>query len=191
MSCSVFPTPSSLPLDRQHRAPSLPVTRLETVRQLSAPVPRSQPSRTHARETQKPRPGLNLHRIQPSGSLIIHKASVREAGDAVSKPTIPRFHQPTMAGATLDEVKQLVLAQQAMIARMDSESRQNRVVVNRLEAHMVQERKQKLTEQAAKDAAEAAAAKTARPPKRGSLDTHGASTKRLETSGALDLSAPY
>ena len=96
-----------------------------------------------------------------------------------------------MAGATLDEVKQLVLAQQAMIARMDSESRQNRVVVNRLEAHMVQERKQKLTEQAAKDAAEAAAAKTARPPKRGSLDTHGASTKRLKTSGALDLSAPY
>ena len=96
-----------------------------------------------------------------------------------------------MAGTTLDQIKQLMVAQQAVIARMDSESKQNSVVVNRLEAHMVQERKQKLTEQAAKDAAEAAAAKTARPPKRGSLDTHGASTKRLETSGALDLSAPY
>eukprot|EP00964_Phaeocystis_antarctica_P013772 scaffold7565_cov80-Phaeocystis_antarctica.AAC.2 len=73
-----IPNPSCLALDSQHRAPSLPVTRLETVRQLSAPVPRSQPSRTHARETQKPRPGLNLHRIIPaSGSLIIYKASAR------------------------------------------------------------------------------------------------------------------
>jgi len=42
-----------------------------------------------------------------------------------------------------------------------------------------------------KDTAEAAAAKTAKPPKRGSLDKHSTSTKRLKKAVALDLTAPY
>ena len=96
-----------------------------------------------------------------------------------------------MAGTSNDQLKQLLVAQHTMIQQLTSQSKQDHLIVKRLEAHLVQERKRKLAEQAAKDAAEAAAAKTARPPKRGSLDKHSTSRKRAKTAPALDLADPY
>ena len=96
-----------------------------------------------------------------------------------------------MAGTSNDQLKQMLVAQQAMIAKMAAESQQVNLTAKRLDAYMVQERKQKLADKAAKDAAEAAAAKMVRPPKRGSLDKHSTSTKRVKATGALDLSTPY
>ena len=96
-----------------------------------------------------------------------------------------------MAGTSLDQIQQMLASQQALIQQLASQSQQSVLTNKRLEAYLVHERKERLAAQVAKAAAEAAAAKTAKPPRRGTLDKHSTSRKRAKHAPALDMAASY